>query len=231
MVIVEGCAEITRRDIERLKIDYLRKGKRPWQPDLYLVRYDSKEAVLKDYAEKNFLCRFFVGILAIYREAYIYRRLEGLSGIPKFIGKVDRYAIVVEYIKGKDASRCKKDELPPLFFARLREIIDSVHGRGIVLCDMRNNKNILVTEDQRPYLIDFSTAFERGFGINILRNFIFSIFYQDDLLGIAKLKRQNAPQLLSKEEEARLDKGLFLQKEAIFIRNHLRNILRRLAGS
>lgn len=222
---------IARQDIERLKVDYLRKGEKPWQPDLYLVRCGSREAVLKDYAKKKFVYRFFIGVLAIYRETYIYEKLEGLPGIPAFIGKVDRYAIIVEYIKGKDASRCKKGELPPLFFARLREIIDMVHGRGIVLCDMRNNKNILVTEDQSPYLIDFSTAFERGFRINILRNFIFNIFYQDDLLGIAKLKGQIAPQLLTSEEEEKLEKGLFLQREAIFVRNHLRSILRRLAGS
>lgn len=223
--------QILREDIEGLKIDYLRKGSKPWQPDLYLIRYGSKEAVFKDYAKKDFICRLFVGITAIYREAYIYKRLGGLSGIPKFIGKVDRYAIIVEYINGKDASRCREGELPPIFFARLREIIDMVHARGIVLCDMRNSKNVLVSVDQEPYLIDFSTAFERGFRINILRNFIFNIFYQDDLLGISKLKRQIAPHLLTREEEEKLNKGLFLQKEAIFVRNHIRSILRRLVGS
>lgn len=223
-------AKIRREDLEGLKIGDLRKGK-PWQPDLYLIRHGAREAIVKDYLKKKRIYRFFVGLPAIYREAYIYKKLEGLPGIPKFIGKVDRYALIVEYIRGKDASKCNKGELPVSFFLQLREIIDEVHRRNIVLCDMRNNRNILVTEDQRPCLIDFSTAFERGFRVNILRNFLFNTFYQDDLLGIAKLKKQIAPHLMTDDEKKKLEEGLFLQKEAIFIRDHLRRVIRNLVGN
>ncbi|MFQ5455259.1 MAG: hypothetical protein ACE5EA_03510 [Nitrospirota bacterium] len=223
--------EVAREDFKECCIkEYLRRGK-PWQPDVLLIEKDSQLIVIKDYLHRPFLYRVFVGIWSVWRESYIYRRLNGLSGVPKFYGKIDRYALAIEYIKGKNASECKKEDISKDFFIRLKEIVDIIHEKGIVICDMRNNKNIIIRDDGMPYIIDYCTAFERGYKINLIRNFIFNIFWQDDMLGIAKLKKRTAPELLSKEEEDGLTNGLFLQKEAIFIRKIVTKWLKKLTAN
>ena len=186
--------------------------------------------MVKDYAAKPFIFRFFIGIIANRREAFIYRKLEGLRGIPKWIGLIDRYALAIAYVPGRNASELNSGELTPLFFKKLREIVDAIHDRGIVLCDLRNIKNVILGEDGEPYLIDFSTAFQKGSRVNFLKNGLYRIFYQDDLLGIAKLKKRCAPGLLTESERSALEKGLFLQKEAIFIKHKGRALLQKLFG-
>lgn len=194
------------------------------------MKKDNKYIVVKDYAAKSFVFRFFVGMVSNRREATIYRKLQGLRGIPEYLGLIDRYAIAVSYVPGRNASELKPGELTPDFFARLRSLIDAVHARGVVLCDLRNIKNVIVGDDGEPYLIDFATAFQKGGRFNFIKNGLHRIFYQDDLLGIAKLKRNRAPHLLTKEEEIALEKGVFLQRQAIFIKHWGRPLLQKIFG-
>ncbi len=220
---------LTREDLSTKMVEVLREGK-PWQPDILLVRLESGQAVVKDYAPRGFLYRFFVGVWSTWREAAIYRKLAGIRGIPSCLGKIDRHALAIEYIPGKTASKFKRGELSPEFFIKLRRVIDAVHDRGIVLCDMRNNKNVIVTEAGDPVLIDFCTAFGRGSRLNFIRTGIYNIFYRDDLLGIAKLKKNLAPELMTPHEREGLEKGLPFQKEVILVRDVVRGFLKKLVA-
>jgi hypothetical protein len=214
-----------RQDIDKI----IREGN-PWKPDIFIIKKEGKRIIVKDYASKPFFFRFFFGTISTLREAYIYRKLHGLPGIPEFLGLVDRYAIAVAYIPGRNASELNQGELTPLFFKKLKEIVDAVHNRGIVLCDLRNSKNVIVGDNGEPYLIDFSTAFQKGGRFNFLKNGLYGIFLQDDLLGIAKLKKNKATPLLTEEERLALEKGLFLQKEVIYIKLKSRSFLKKLFG-
>ena len=185
--------------------------------------------MVKDYAPRGFLYRFFVGLWSTWREIKIYKKLEGVPGIPRCYGKIDHYAFAIEYIPGRTTATFQPGDLSADFFLKLRRVIDDVHARGIVLCDMRNNKNIIVTESNDPILIDFCTAFERGGPFNLLKNKIHDIFYRDDLLGIAKLKKNLAPELMSLREREELEKGLPLQREVMFVRDVVRGFLKKLA--
>jgi len=220
---------VTRENLAQRCIEPLRPAK-PWQPDILLVRGNAGRFVVKDYRPRPFLYRFFVGLPSIWNEARMYRNLAGLRGIPRFYGKLDRYAVAIEYIEGRNASAFKAGDLPHDFFHRLKRIVDSVHDRKIVLCDLRNKKNIMVSKDGEPYLIDLCTAFERGSRWSFFRNWLHGIFSQDDYIGLAKLKRQLAPELLTREEADRLDQGLFLQKEAVAIRNFCVRWLKQLVS-
>lgn len=221
--------EIQRASFRRYIEKIVREGN-PWKPDIFIIQKEGKRVVIKDYASKPFFFRFFFGTISNFREAYIYRKLHGLRGIPEFLGLVDRYAIAVAYIPGRNASELSQGELTPLFFKKLKEIVDAIHGRGVVLCDLRNIKNVMVGDDGEPYLIDFSTAFQKGGRFNFLKNGLYRIFFQDDLLGIAKLKKNKAMQLLTDEERLALEKGLFLQKEVIYIKLKSRSFLKKLFG-
>lgn len=209
---------LTRAEVERDAIERLRAG-RYWQPDLTVVERHGRRYVVKDYRGRPPVYRWGVGLTAIWREAKNYRRLAGLPGVPAFGGRIDRYALAVEFVAGRNADRFKKGELPPSFFDELRRIIAGVHARGIVLADLRNSKNIMVTEQGRPILIDFSTAFSRGRWWNPLQRWLHRIFEQDDYLAIAKLKRRYAPELMTDEERRGLERGLPLERPAHALRD------------
>ncbi|MBI3610843.1 MAG: hypothetical protein HY204_09110 [Nitrospirae bacterium] len=220
---------ITRENLVHRRVESLRPAK-PWQPDIFLVQGETKPVVVKDYRPRGFLYRFFVGLPSTWNEARIYRKLAGIPGIPRCHGKLDRYALAIEYIEGRNASKFKAGDLPHQFFHRLKRIVDAVHGRNIVLCDLRNKKNIMVSKNGEPYLIDLCTAFERGGRWNLVRNGLYKIFYQDDYLGLAKLRRQLAPELLTPAEADQLDRGLFMQKEAVAVRNFCVRWLKQLVS-
>jgi hypothetical protein len=220
---------ITRANLAERTERFLRRG-RPWQPDVLLVRGDTGARVVKDYRPRPALYRIGVGLFSVWQEARMYRRLQGLDGIARCFGTLDRWALAIEYIDGRSAAICRPGDLPPAFFRRLDEIVAGVHARGVVLADLRNRKNVLVTPDHRPYLIDLVTAFERGRAWNLPRNLLHRVFRQDDLLGVIKLKRRLAPELVTPEEAARLDRGLFLQKPAMAARDFVVRWLKRLVA-
>ncbi|HUK55493.1 MAG TPA: hypothetical protein VLY20_02410 [Nitrospiria bacterium] len=220
---------VTRENLVQRCLEPLRPSK-PWQPDILLVRADAGPIVVKDYQPRGFLYRFFVGLVSTWNEARMYRKLAGLQGIPRYYGKLDRYALAIEYIEGRNASKFKTGELSHDFFHRLKQIVDSVHERNVVLCDLRNKKNIMISKSGEPYLIDLATAFERGRRWSFFRNGLYGIFYQDDYLGLAKLKRQLAPEILTTEEADRLDRGLFMQNKAVAVRNFCVRWLKRLVS-
>lgn len=218
---------LTRDSLSDHIIEVLRPEK-PWKPDILLVRVNGQRAVVKDYACRGWLYRLY-GIWSTWRESYFYQKLVGLPGVPAYYGKLDRYALVIEYIPGKNASKYRPGELPPKFFNQLRAVLDRIHERGVVLCDMRNDKNIIVSEKFEPYLIDYCAAIEQKNNWNPVRRWLFSTFMQDDLLGLAKLKKNLAPELLSEEERQGLEEGLFLQRQAIAVRNIAKRFLKKLA--
>lgn len=224
-----GAAPLTRSELGSQTSEPLRAG-RYWQPDLFLVRWNGRRYVVKDYRARPPLYRWSVGVLATCRESKNYRRLAGLPGIPAFGGRIDRYALAVEFIAGRNADLFKRGELPAAFFSELLTIIQGVHDRGVVLGDLRNSKNIMVTEQGRPVLIDFSTGFSRGGWWNPLQRWLYRIFEQDDCLGVAKLKRRYAPELMTDEERRGLEEGLPFERPAHALRDAFKQIVKRLVG-
>ena len=196
----------------------LRSG-RYWQPDLGVVEWGGRRYVVKDYRARPPVYRWTVGLVATWREAKNYQRLAGLPGIPAFGGRIDRYALAVAWVPGRNADRFEPGQLPASFFEELRRIVMGVHERHIALADLRNSKNIMVTDQGRPVLIDFSTAFSRGRWWNPLQRWLYRIFEQDDYLAIAKLKRRYAPELMTEEERRGLEKGLPLERPAHAVRD------------
>lgn len=207
----------------------MREGE-PWKPDITLVEKEGNRILVKDYSRKSFFFRFFVGMVAVRRESLIYQKLQGIPGIPKCYGMIDRYAIALEFIPSRNGDELTEEDLDATFLDKLRTVIDDVHARGVVLCDLRNVKNILKGSDGQPYLIDFATAFQKGGRLNIIKNAVFHIFLQDDILGIAKLKRIRAKNLLSEEERCALDKGLFGERGAKLFKTKGQFFLKKIFG-
>lgn len=209
---------ITRANLAERTVSYLRRGK-PWQPDIILARGDTGKRVVKDYRARPFLYRVGVGLISVWRENRMYARLAGLPGIPKGYGAIDRDALVVEFVEGETAAQFGPGQIPAPFFEELDRVVEGIHQRGVVLGDLRNRRNVMITPDFRPVLIDLCTAFERGAWWNLPGRVLHRVFYQDDLMGLLKIKRRLAPELLSPEEAERLSRGLFLERPVVRIRN------------
>ncbi len=187
---------------------------RGWQPDVYLVTVNGQRAVLKDYSRRGPLARW-VGAFLLRREHAAYRRLNGVAGVPKTFGLHGRYGLLIEFIEGHIVSEyVETNTLPPIYFAQLREVIDNMHAAGVTHGDLKRRKNLMITPDHQPYLIDFAAAWWRGGKWNVLRNWLFRQMCQIDRNALAKLKRRHAPELLTDEERAALENPTRLERWA-----------------
>jgi hypothetical protein len=182
-------ASLTRDNLERHVQEELRPAN-PHRPRLARVEVEGQRAVVKDYRPCGWLLRTWFGPWLIAREEAIYRCLEGCPGVPRLVGRVDRHALAVEYIPGRNAGEHADGTLPPEFFARLQEVVDAIHARGVVHCDLKNRRNVVVAEGYHPYLVDFSAAFTRRGRFARLRGFAYRQFLLDDQKAVVKAKLQ-----------------------------------------
>jgi serine/threonine protein kinase len=123
-----------------------------------LVEARQGEVVVKDFAGRGPLVRRLLAPWLIRREERAYRRLEGLSVVPRLIGRLDAAALVIEYRPGELLSRSLRGRVPASFLAELESAITEMHHRGIVHLDLRHRSNILAGQDGRPVLLDFTSA-------------------------------------------------------------------------
>jgi predicted Ser/Thr protein kinase len=149
--------EVTRAGLPSLASGYVKKG--AWnKADILLVTVAEGPAVVKDYAAKILPVRWS-GAIQLGREEKAYRRLEGVAGIPRFYRRLDRHAIIVQYVGGIRLPKFhrRRGGVPDVT-RRLRLLMDEVHARGIIHGDLRSRDNFLVTDAGDLYLIDFSSA-------------------------------------------------------------------------
>lgn len=103
-------------------------------------------------------------LATLRREFRAYERMQGLANIPEVYAFLKQTYLVMEYIPGspyRHASWQDRD----LWFTQLQQTIEAFHQRGVAHGDLKSKSNIIVTEDQKPCVIDFGTAvnFRPGF--------------------------------------------------------------------
>jgi hypothetical protein len=180
-------ADSSRANIQRYIVRRLRSGGGT-RPDLLLLEDRGQQAVMKDYRASSWLLRCFLGPWLIRREERIYRVLSGTPGIPRIIRCPDTQSILVEHIQGRSCADYPDGALPLEFFDRLLRVVKGIHARGVVHCDLKNRSNIVVTDDLRPYIVDFASAFTRQGRLGPLRRLLFERFRMDDLRAVVKAR-------------------------------------------
>lgn len=218
---------ITREQIRRHVIRCLHKGRSVAQADIELLDLEGGRYVLKDFHSRPPLIRFFWGRRIISREWRVYRRLQGIEGIPRVYRRMDEYAFIMEYIDGTRVPHRRDCELKPDFFERLKILTGRMHERGVTHGDIRR-KNTLVTVDQRPFLIDFASAFCLKRGGNPLSRAIYRRLKKVDEITVLKIQNHLLPGTLTPGEEERLARipwylglGRFLKKKIYRPLKHL----------
>ncbi len=217
---------MTREEFENNTIEFLRTAGGT-RPDLRVVEVNGRKSVVKDFRRSDFLFRAIVGPILVAREACALALLRDLPGVPNLIGRVDRYSISIEYI---DAPSLGKSSVSPpqSYFDRLSVIMDTVHSRGVVHCDLRSGGNALVDANMQPWVIDFAASVIRGRGLNPFINFLFKQFVLADNHAVLILKRKSAPELLTPEEQRLVETPLPFEKIGKAIGINIRNLTRRL---
>lgn len=218
---------LSRKQIEEGTIEYYREAGGT-RPDLRVVETHEGRVIVKDFKKSDFLFRVIVGPILIRREAGALRKLSGVEGIPRFMGRIDRYALAMAHVSGVSLDQ---RPLPPIsnsFYSELRNVIDNMHGRGVAHCDMRSRGNVMLGEDGKPYVVDFAACVFLGRGINPFFKWLFGQFVLADRNAILRIKRRHSPELLTDEETAELSIPLPFERPARVLGETVRKITRKL---
>jgi len=113
---------------------------------------------VKDFGSQGFWLRPIVGPFLLDREERAYARLRGLEGFPRWSRRVDRTSLAIERVEGDVLGREAATRHGPELIERLAETVERMHRRGVVHLDLHQKRNILVSPEGRPTLIDFATS-------------------------------------------------------------------------
>jgi hypothetical protein len=149
--------QLTRERLPGRTLLVLKRGRR-LRPDVLLAETGAGAAVVKDWAPRARWLRAALGRIALRREALAHRRLEGLACVPRLLGRLDAFALVLEYRPGTRISRGR----PWLFDARfgraLTRTLAEIHGRGAVHLDLAHRGNVGADPAGRPVVFDLGAA-------------------------------------------------------------------------
>ena len=149
-------ARITRNQLESAAGKVISPGR--WaNAVLRVIQRDSEQWVVKDFRPRAFFVRNTIGRLLMRREIRALRRLAGLEGVPADAFRIDAHALAYRFIPGTPLDRVVEERKGPEFFLAFERLLGEVHARGIVHLDVRNGRNVLITEAGRAALIDFQS--------------------------------------------------------------------------
>lgn len=154
----------------------------------------------------------WLGKLIAGHEVNIYQRLQGLRGVPRFLGRVGATGFLHEFVPGEEL----RGNLPLTadFFADLEELFRELHSRHIAYVDSNKRENILYGADGRPWLIDFQISFalKKGQRDNLPMKWLFRRLARSDWYHFYKHKTRLLPEACTAEDFVRAEKRGFLHQ-------------------
>lgn len=192
------------------------------QSAVLLIERAGRRYVIKSPQGRGF--RRWLTARLIRREAAIYRRLEGLEGVPRCYGLTARGRLVLECVP----ARAFRDNPPTdrlRYFDRLLPVLKAMHARGIAHGDLKNKDNLMVGPGDTPWVIDFGIAMRWRAGFHPLNHWLFRLAKQLDYNAWIKHKYGRRPSGITAEDRAYWKRG-WLER----LWRPLRNAVQRLRG-
>ena len=96
------------------------------------------------------------------RETRMLQRLADLPNVPDCSGDLaingvnQLHAVTHEYVPGHPLER--REPVNDVFFSTLQQLIEDMHARDLAYVDLSKRQNIIVGDDDKPYLIDFQIS-------------------------------------------------------------------------
>lgn len=218
---------LSRQYIDEHTVHYYRTAGGT-RPDLRSIDIDGARVVVKDFSRSDTLFRLIVGPILIRREFGALRILNGVRGVPRLVGRLDRYALAMEDVMGRNLFEVEPETLDQEFYSRLMRVVDDMHSRGVAHCDLRSRGNVVRGGDGLPYLVDFAACVFRGRGVNPVFSWLFKQFAAADRNAVLRIKQRLSPELLTESEAAELAAPMPFERPARFIGENLRRLTRRL---
>jgi RIO-like serine/threonine protein kinase len=185
-------AHFTRAQFEQAAGEVLSRGR--WaNAVLYIHRHGGERWVVKDFRPRAFAVRNTIGRLLIRREIRALRKLAGVAGVPARAFRLDVHALAYGFVPGAPLNEVELGSRAADFFARLERLLGEVHAVGGILhLDVRNARNVLVSERGEPVLLDFQSHMGTGWMPARLRR-----WGEDfDLAGVYKHWERMSPETL-----------------------------------
>jgi len=179
------------------------------KPAILLAHLPGGRVVVKDFCENPWLVRQLYGRWVVGHEARVYARLRGVAGVPALRGRIDAFALAVDYVEGATLKALPRGDIPADAFDRLGELLDRLHARGVVHFDCHQKTNVVLAPDGRPHLVDFATALWVGTSW-LARRCLIPLLGRADRLGLLKLKARYRPESLAPAEVRRLRRAEWL---------------------
>jgi len=187
----------TRASVESAARELLHSGS--WtKADIFLFAVPGSPIVVKDFSRKVAFIRL-LGRLQIARECRAYEAIQGLDGVPRWLGRVDAHALALERLDGSLLQQHRKTERRHGLLAEMRTILDAIHERGVIHNDLRGKDNAFVRSDGRLVLLDFAGAFRFQPG-SFWHRLLFERLVRVDEAAYLKWKTILAPEDLTPEE-------------------------------
>ena len=175
-----------------------------------VVDHQGTLAVLKDFSSSSAGFRRVCGAYLARREAAAYRRLRGVTGVPRLLRRVRPDGLLIEYMEGRNCVEIGGGDLAPAFFADLQSILRDVRARGVLHGDVK--RNVVCTPEGRPVLVDFAASLVLPAWLPPLPGWTARLAERYDERAVAKLKARAAPQLVTPEDEQLLGRTLPLER-------------------
>ena len=175
------------------------KDKSILTPAVKLILHKGTKVIWKDYSDRPMWVRKTWGDVLVNNEFAILGRLQGIKGIPNAIRKTHN-GLLIEYIEGKFLNKFRAGELPYTIIGKLENLIAEIHKRCVVHLDLAQRKNILITDDFTPYIIDFANALYLRPNVALARAF-FNYLRLIDKGSLLKFKNRYFSDKMTAEEK------------------------------
>lgn len=200
------------------------------RPILRVIEEDGKRAVVKDFSANGFIYRNIVGRFLVWREKKAYKKLQGIEGVPIFYRILNGLAVVIEEIQGKNFDAVQKTtNIPENFYSDLHALLKTIHEAGLAHCDLKRAPNIIVGNDWKPYLVDWSASISRDEFRFFPLSLIFKRFVKDDMNAIIKIKLKYSPETVTQEEKDTYMNRSLTERIIRYIRDNARRLLKKIA--
>ena len=202
----------------------LNKGK--WgNAVVYLYEGSGCKWVLKDFSSRSWLVRNTIGRYMINKEMSALATLTGIAGIPTGAFRLDDYCACYHYVEGQTLRDCK-EPLSADFFVQLEGVVKCMHAKGLAHLDLRYRRNILVTDDMHPAIIDFQS----GVHLDKVPRIFHDLLRDVDISGVYKHWKRFSPETMGVEREKRLDDIMRFRKFWIFRGYMIQRLIKKIKG-
>jgi len=148
-----------------------------------------------------------LAVLFSRREYTIYRMVADIEGVPALGPRHGLRGYFHEYVEGKTLHEIANEgrTLPEDFFEKLMAVLARLHERRIFYLDLNKSGNIILGDDQKPYLIDFQICLhikKRSGLVGLWSDRLLAFLIREDIYHLYKHKRYFQPHLMTPEELA-----------------------------